>query len=61
VFKKSLTGPTLLEMSSYTGQTVGKQVPINPGSDFLSKPFTRAVLTAKIREALDRQMVAQPK
>jgi PAS domain S-box-containing protein len=48
-------------MSGYTGQMIGKQVPINPGSDFLSKPFTRAVLTAKIREALDRRMVTQSK
>ncbi len=29
-------------MSGYTGQGVGTQGPIDPGSDFLPKPFTRA-------------------
>jgi CheY-like chemotaxis protein len=48
-------------MSGYTGQVAGTQGPIDPGSDFLPKPFTRAVLARKIREALDRRMVAEPK
>ena len=48
-------------MSGYTGQTVGTQGPIDPGSDFLSKPFSRVVLARKIREALDRRMVAESK
>ncbi len=48
-------------MSGYTGQGVGGQGPIDPGSDFLSKPFTRVVLARKIREALDRRMVAESK
>jgi CheY-like chemotaxis protein len=48
-------------MSGYTGQGVGTQGPIDPGSDFLSKPFTRVVLARKIREALDRRMVAESK
>ncbi|HXU19594.1 MAG TPA: PAS domain S-box protein [Verrucomicrobiae bacterium] len=48
-------------MSGYTGQGVGTQGPIDPGSDFLPKPFTRVVLARKIREALDRRMVAQSK
>ncbi|HEY6442444.1 MAG TPA: PAS domain S-box protein [Candidatus Acidoferrales bacterium] len=48
-------------MSGYTGQGVGTQGPIDPGSDFLPKPFTRVVLARKIREALDRRMVTQSK
>jgi CheY-like chemotaxis protein len=48
-------------MSGYTGQGVGTQGPIDPGTDFLSKPFTRVVLARKIREALDRRMVTESK
>jgi PAS domain S-box-containing protein len=48
-------------MSGYTGQGVGTQGPIDPGTDFLPKPFTRVVLARKIREALDRRMVAESK
>lgn len=48
-------------MSGYTGQTVGSQGPIDPGSDFLAKPFTREVLARKIREALDRPVVTESK
>ena len=42
------------------GQGGGTQEPIDPGSDFLSKPFTRELGTQD-REALDRRMVAQSK
>ena len=48
-------------MSGYTGQGVGTQGPIDLGSDFLSKPFSRVVLARKIREALDRRMVTESK
>ena len=51
----------LVYMSGYTGQAVGSQGPIEPGSDFLSKPFTRETLARKIREALDRRVVAESK
>ena len=44
----------LVYMSGYTGQTVGTQESFEPGSHFLSKPFTRETLTRKVREALDR-------
>jgi len=49
----------VIYMSGYTGQTVGSQGPIDPGSDFLAKPFTRDALAKKIREALDRPVVAE--
>ncbi|MGA8013314.1 MAG: PAS domain S-box protein [Candidatus Acidiferrales bacterium] len=49
----------LAYMSGYTGQAVGSQGPVDPGSVFLLKPFTREVLTRKIREALDRPVVAE--
>jgi len=48
-------------MSGYTGQAVGAQGPVEPGSDFLPKPFTREILTRKIREALDRRVAAESK
>jgi two-component system cell cycle sensor histidine kinase/response regulator CckA len=48
-------------MSGYTGQTVGAQGPLDPGSAFLSKPFTRDALTRKIREVLDRRVPVEAK
>src|SRR5580658_1667491 len=49
----------LAYMSGYTGQAGGSQGPIDPGSVFLLKPFTREMLTRKIREALDRSVVTE--
>ena len=49
----------LAYMSGYTGQAVGSQGPVDPGSVFLLKPFTREILTRKIREALDRRVVTE--
>jgi two-component system cell cycle sensor histidine kinase/response regulator CckA len=49
----------LAYMSGYTGQAVGSQGPVDPGSVFLLKPFTREMLTRKIREALDRRIVTE--
>ena len=46
-------------MSGYTGQTIGSQGPFEPSSDFLPKPFSREVLTRKIREVLDRPVVKE--
>ncbi len=48
-------------MSGYTGQTFGQQGPVEPGSFFLQKPFTRDDLTRKIREALDSRVAAKSK
>jgi len=47
--------PTMkvLFMSGYTGQMVGQHGVLAEGSLFLPKPFTRDVLAAKVREALD--------
>jgi CheY-like chemotaxis protein len=50
-----------LFMSGYTGQTVGEQGPIDPGSAFVSKPFTRDTLTRKIREVLDHRVPVETK
>jgi two-component system, cell cycle sensor histidine kinase and response regulator CckA len=49
----------IVYMSGYTGQAVGSQGPVEPGSFYLHKPFTRQALTQKIREALDSQIAAQ--
>jgi len=48
-------------MSGYTGQAVGSQGPVDPGSHFLAKPFTRDVLLSKIRGALDSLMTMESK
>jgi PAS domain S-box-containing protein len=46
-------------MSGYTGRTFGAQGPIEPGSFFLMKPFTRDGLTQKIREALESRVLSE--
>jgi two-component system, cell cycle sensor histidine kinase and response regulator CckA len=48
----------IVYMSGYTGQAVGSQGPVEPGSFYLHKPFTREALTNKIREALDSRVGA---
>jgi two-component system cell cycle sensor histidine kinase/response regulator CckA len=48
-------------MSGYTGQPIGDPGPLAPGTAFLAKPFTREMLTRKIREVLDRRAVAEPR
>jgi PAS domain S-box-containing protein len=51
----------LVYMSGYTGEAVGTRGPVDPGSFFLPKPFTRETLTSKIREALDRRVLVESK
>lgn len=51
----------IVYMSGYTGQTYSSQGTLEPGTDFLAKPFTREVLSRKIREVLDRGVVAESK
>jgi two-component system, cell cycle sensor histidine kinase and response regulator CckA len=46
-------------MSGYAGQGIGTPGPIAPNSLFLAKPFTREMLTRKIREILDQKVVAE--
>jgi len=48
-------------MSGYAGQGVGEQGPVEPGSFFLAKPFSRDGLARKVREALDSRVAAGPK
>jgi two-component system cell cycle sensor histidine kinase/response regulator CckA len=50
---KERRGIRVVYMSGYTGQTVGGQTVLSPGSHFLQKPFTREDLARKIREALE--------
>jgi PAS domain S-box-containing protein len=51
----------IVYMSGYTGQTFSSQAVLEPGSDLLTKPFTRDVLSRKIREVLDRRAVTETK
>lgn len=44
----------VLYMSGYTADVIGRQGVLEPGTDFLAKPFTPAELTRKVREVLDR-------
>jgi two-component system, cell cycle sensor histidine kinase and response regulator CckA len=46
----------IVYISGYTGQGVGQQGPIEPGSFFLPKPFSREDLARKVREALDSKV-----
>ncbi len=48
-------------MSGYAGQGVGEQGPVEPGSFFLAKPFSRDGLARKVREALDSRVAAGQK
>jgi two-component system, cell cycle sensor histidine kinase and response regulator CckA len=43
----------VIYMSGYTGQSVGARGILDPGSNFLQKPFTRDELARKVREVLD--------
>jgi len=40
-------------MSGYTADIIAHQGVLDAGVHFIQKPFTREVLTAKLREALD--------
>jgi two-component system, cell cycle sensor histidine kinase and response regulator CckA len=52
---------SVVYMSGYAGQGVGEQGPVEPGSFFLPKPFSRDSLARKVREALDARVAAGPK
>jgi two-component system, cell cycle sensor histidine kinase and response regulator CckA len=47
--------PTLraLFMSGYTGEIIGHHGIVDEGINFLQKPFTRSILSQKVRQALD--------
>jgi two-component system cell cycle sensor histidine kinase/response regulator CckA len=51
--KKARPGIKTMFMSGYTGQRVGGELILEPGSIFLQKPFTREQLARKVREALE--------
>ena len=48
-------GLQALFMSGYTEDTIANHGVLDPGTDFLPKPFTAEELTSKVREVLDRQ------
>jgi DNA-binding response OmpR family regulator len=47
--------PTLkcLFMSAYTANVIAIQGILDPGAQFIQKPFSRSEFTAKVREVLD--------
>jgi signal transduction histidine kinase/CheY-like chemotaxis protein len=45
---------SVIYMSGYTADVIAHRGVLEAGVDFLSKPFTRDVLTLKVREVLDR-------
>jgi two-component system cell cycle sensor histidine kinase/response regulator CckA len=49
----------MMFMSGYTGQQVGKEAILAPGSIFLQKPFSREQLARKVREAMEAVPAAQ--
>jgi CheY-like chemotaxis protein len=48
-------GIRVLFTSGYTADAIANQGMLDPGIDFLEKPFTLDTLAARIREALDRR------
>jgi signal transduction histidine kinase len=47
-------GQRCLFMSGYPAQVMAREGVLDPGVDYLQKPFTRAALAEKVRELLDR-------
>jgi CheY-like chemotaxis protein len=48
-----------LYMSGYTADVIGHQGILEPGMNFLSKPFGPAELALKVREVLDKDLTAR--
>jgi FixJ family two-component response regulator len=44
----------VLFVSGYTDDTIAHQGQLDPGVEFLQKPFTADALTRRVREVLDR-------
>jgi two-component system cell cycle sensor histidine kinase/response regulator CckA len=51
-------GLKVIYMSGYTDEALGRHGVLNPGIAFLHKPFTSETLGEKIREVLERPIVA---
>jgi PAS domain S-box-containing protein len=56
----SMPGLKTVFVSGYPGDAVFRDGTFDPGAAFLPKPFTRHILTQKVREALDRTARAAP-
>jgi DNA-binding response OmpR family regulator len=41
-------------MSGYADDAIEDDGTVRPGTDFIQKPFTAAMLAAKVRDVLDR-------
>jgi DNA-binding NtrC family response regulator len=48
-------GTKFLYMSGYTDNAIVHHGTLDPGTNFIAKPFTAADLTRKVREVLDHQ------
>ena len=51
--RRNLPGVRILFMSGYTDRSLQKTAALPDNTDFLQKPFTPAVLAARVREVLD--------
>ena len=50
---KARPGIKVLLMSGYTENIITQQLPLDPGTAFLQKPFTQEVLARRVRQVLD--------
>jgi len=55
VFKKTYPELRVLYMSGYTDNAIVQHGVLEPGIDFMQKPFTVEGLTRKVREVLDKK------
>ena len=54
LLRARMPGLRVLYMSGYTDNVIAHHGMLEPGTQFIAKPFTVAALTARVREVLDR-------